>query len=111
VLAVLVVGAPAESERDPPSSVELLHARDADEAVEKLGRNRRIDAVLVLPGVEAASAVAAIRDDVLAPPPIFLPARAEPLPGTRMLAAPATDREELLRLVAEELEGSGPPAR
>ena len=109
MLSVLAVGATPGPEPEPPSSIEVLHAHDADEAVEKLGRNRRIDAVLVLPGVEPSSTVTAILEDVLAPPPIFLPAGSPPIPGTRTLDAPAADREALLRLVAEALEGSRSP--
>ena len=109
MLSVLAVGAAPGPEPEPPSSIEVLHARDADEAVEKLGRNRRIDAILVLPGAEPSSTVAAILEDVLAPPPIFLPAGSSPLPGTRTLGAPAADPEALLRLLAEALEGSRSP--
>jgi hypothetical protein len=103
VLAVLVVGHPPDVEPEPPSAIEILHARDSDEAVEKLGRNRRIDAVLILEAGEAAATVAAIREDVVAPPPIFLPGGATPLPGTRILSASAEDEEALYRSLAEEL--------
>lgn len=101
MIAVLVVGGPGVEDAEPPSAVEVLHARDADDAVEKLGRNRRIDAVLVL--AEAAAAVAAIREDILAPPPIFLPSDAPAIPGARRLDAgsPAA----LLEAIARELGG------
>jgi hypothetical protein len=103
MLAVLVVGHPPDGEPEPPSAIEILHARNSDEAVEKLGRNRRIDAVLILEAGEAAATVAAIREDVVAPPPIFLPGGATPLPGTRVLAASAEDEEALFRSLAEAL--------
>jgi len=78
LLTVLVVSPP-----DPAvdrlagghPSIEILHAHDADEALEKLGRNRRIDAVLLVAraGTAAASEIVAeIRDDNPAPPPIFV---------------------------------------
>jgi hypothetical protein len=89
VLTVLVVGQepPADAGREPDSMIEVLHARDADEAVEKLGRNRRIDAVLLLEAAGAAETLAAIREDNPSPPPVFLPPGAAPIPGTRTLAA------------------------
>jgi hypothetical protein len=103
MLSVLIVGHPSEAEPEPPSGIEILHARSADEAVEKLGRNRRIDAVLILDSREAAEIVEAIREDVVAPPPIFLPGGSTPLPGTRVLPAPAEDEAALFRLLAEAL--------
>jgi hypothetical protein len=103
VLAVLVVGHSPDAEPEPPSAIEILHARNSDEAVEKLGRNRRIDAVLIVEAGQAAATVAAILEDVVAPPPIFLPGGATPLPGTRILPAPAEDEEALYRSLAEAL--------
>jgi hypothetical protein len=105
VLAVLVVGESAQFDAapEPGSSLEVLHARDAEEAVEKLGRNRRIDAVLILSPAQASATVAAIREDILAPPPIFLPAGAPAISGTRALAA--EDPAGLLARVAQALEG------
>jgi hypothetical protein len=109
MLSVLVV-APASldltrlSGRHP--SVEILHAHDPDEAVEKLARNRRIDAVLLLCGAENARILEAVREDIPAAPPLFLPASDQtPQPGTRLLQP--GDPEELVdRLVAELEEGS-----
>jgi hypothetical protein len=106
MLALLVVGeAFAEGARaEPNSSLEVLHARDAGEAVEKLARNRRVDGVLVLSPGDAAAIVAAIREDVLSPPPIFLPEGAPEIRGTWTLAAREPAR--LLALVVETL-GAG----
>ncbi len=105
MIAVLVVGESKAfaAPQDPESSVEVLHARDAEEAVEKLGRNRRIDAVLVLAVAEAGEIVAAIREDLLAPPPIFLAAGGPAIVGTRVL--PAEGPTALLALVVEALGG------
>ncbi|HYK40922.1 MAG TPA: hypothetical protein VE007_00950 [Thermoanaerobaculia bacterium] len=89
--SVLVVGTPPSGgdgleERLP--SVEVLRARDADDAIEKLARNRRVDAVLLLEELPAArKTVSAIRDEFPAPPPVFLalPAGAPPPEGARPL--------------------------
>lgn len=98
---MLVVGGPGIEDAEPPSAVEVLHAHDAEEAVEKLGRNRRIDAVLVL--ADAAATVAAIREDLLAPPPIFLAADAPAVSGARRLTA--GDPGALLEEIAREIAG------
>lgn len=89
MLTILVVGQepPADRPLEPDSSVEVLHARDAEEAVEKLGRNRRIDAVLVLPPADPAATLEAIREDNSSPPPVFLPDGAPRIPGARSVAA------------------------
>ncbi|MGH9317892.1 MAG: hypothetical protein ACRD1P_12395 [Thermoanaerobaculia bacterium] len=109
MLSILVV-APANANltrlggRNP--SVEVLHAHGPDDAVEKLARNRRIDAVLLLCGAENKRIMEAIREDIPAAPPIFLPESDQtPLPGTRLLSP--GDPEELFdRLVRELEEGS-----
>ncbi len=105
MLSVLVVSRATEdlsrlSGRHP--SVEVLHAHEPEEAVEKLARNRRIDAVLLLCGTDDARIVEAIREDIPAAPPLFLMAsdRAA-LPGTRPL--PPGDPEELLDRLVKEL--------
>jgi hypothetical protein len=104
--SILVVG-PAQEDggslEGRLSSVEVLRARGADEAVEKLGRNRRIDAVLLLQ--EEASAletIAAIREDLPAPPPLFLPlpSGAAAPEGVRPLV-PGPAGELLARLIAQ----------
>ena len=85
------------------SSVEVLRARDADDAVEKLGRNRRIDAVLLLePEASSLATIAAIREDLPAPPPIFLPVPAggRVPEGVRPLT-PARPVELLATLIAQ----------
>lgn len=105
MLAILVVGGSGAEEAGPASAVEVLHARDTDDAVEKLGRNRRIDAVLVLDAGEASRTVAAIREDLVAPPPIFLAPSAPPVSGARRLEARGT--RALLEAIVAELGGSG----
>jgi hypothetical protein len=103
VLTVLVVGQepPEDAVREPESTLEVLHARDADEAVEKLGRNRRIDAILLLEPGNAAETLAAIREDNPFPPPVFLPPGAPAIPGTRSL--PAEGPVRLVEAVARAL--------
>lgn len=67
-------------------SIEILRAHDVDEALEKLGRNRRIDAVL-LAGAAAdhsAAILAEIREDNPAPPPVFTTGTG--VPGVRALS-------------------------
>ena len=106
MISVLVVAEPGEElsvlvTRRP--SVEILTAHGLEEAVEKLARNRRIDAVLLLSEREAAAIVAAIREENPAPPPLFVPAGEGPAPsGT--ISLPASSREELLDLLSAELK-------
>jgi hypothetical protein len=110
VIAVLAVGPRIDSSFEPRSSIELLHARDAEDAVEKLGRNRRVDAVLVLEGAETSAVVMAIREDVVAPPPIFRARDASAAEGARALPAASADLSALLESLAAELEGEAPKA-
>ena len=104
--SILVVGS---AERDAGelegrlSSVEVLRARDAEDAVEKLGRNRRIDAVLLLEAPAATlETIAAIREDLPAPPPLYLavPPGAPVPKGVRPLT-PGPPGELLGRLIAQ----------
>jgi len=83
------------------ASVEVLTAHGVEDTLEKLGRNRRIDAVLLLSGEDARAIVAAIEEDNPAHPPLFQPAGRRPLPGTRILAAARP--EELIDLLPGEL--------
>jgi hypothetical protein len=106
MISVLVVGERGEDMaslegQDP--SVEVLLAQGLEEALEKLARNRRIDAVLLLAGAETASIVQAIREDSPAHPPIFVPgASGSLLPGVGAL--PGRSARELLNLLKAKLE-------
>src|SRR5205807_8924403 len=86
MLTVLVVGSVGQPEPVVAAapSVEVLHAAGLESAVETLGRNRRIDAVLLWAGKENEEIAAAIREDNPAPPPIFA-ADPETPPGIRPL--------------------------
>jgi hypothetical protein len=104
MISVLVVVSEGEqldglAARHP--SVEVLTAHGVEDVLEKLGRNRRIDAVLLLSGEDSPTIVAAIEDDNPAHPPLFQPGGQRRLPGTRILAAERP--EELIDLLLGEL--------
>lgn len=101
MISILVVGARSSRAPAGDSSIEALHARDAEEALEKLARNRRVDAILLLEVADAAALVEAIREDNPSPPPIFLPADASPIAGARTLTCAEPAR--LLELVARAI--------
>ena len=103
VLVALPERSPAPDFAGGRSSVEVLLANGCDEAVDRLARNRRVDAVLLLAGAENAAIAAAIREDNLAPPPLFLAASAENLQGASRLASDSP--QELLGLIAASLAG------
>lgn len=84
-------------------SVEVLRARDLEETLDKLGRNRRIDAVLLLGGEETARIAAAVLEDNPASPPLFAPAGREAAARVRALAGKSP--AELLVLIERELAG------
>jgi hypothetical protein len=93
------------------SSVEVLHAETAEEAVEKLARNRRVDAVLLLLPEGNAAAARAIQEDVVPPPPLFAGAADSGIAGVRLLAS--GDPAEMLDLLESALEDGreqAPPA-
>ena len=83
-------------------SVEILVAGGTEEALEKLARNRRIDAVLLLDGAQGRELAAVLREEDPSAPPLFASASAGEVPGARPLAA--TDPEALLELLTRELE-------
>jgi hypothetical protein len=101
MLTVLVVGALGQTEPAvlAAPSVEVLHAAGSESAVETLGRNRRIDAVLLWAGKENEEIAAAIREDNPAPPPIFAVSPA-PQHGVSPLP-PGSLSDSLDRLVSE----------
>jgi hypothetical protein len=107
VITVLAVGDRSQAgELDDAAarqpSLELLHAADVEEALDRLARNRRIDAVLLLVGPEAAREIAeTVLDEDPGAPPIFLPATAAPVSRVRSL--PPGTPEELLQSIVREL--------
>ena len=89
MITVLAVGGAAEElspafARHP--SVEVLTARDGEDALEKLARNRRIDAVLLLAGPESADAARVIHEEDPGGPPLFAPASAGEVPHATSVA-------------------------
>jgi hypothetical protein len=83
-------------------SVEVLTAHGVEDTLEKLGRNRRVDAVLLLEEQGMAAIVAAIEEDNPAHPPLFQAAGGLRVPGTRILAT--AEPAELIDLLVRELE-------
>ena len=105
MISVLIVAAAEQSLEDLAGrhpSVEILAAHGVEDALEKLARNRRIDAVLLLAGQENPSVAGAIRDDNPAHPPLFGAAGQPAAEGVRPL--PAAKPAELLDLLLRELE-------
>ena len=111
MITVLVVGEPEDAEAldsvaAGKPSLELLHARDAEEALERLSRNRRIDGVLlVLPPGRSAEVAAILREEDPSSPPLFASGLDEPPAGVRTLDAATA--EELVDALTRELSGQG----
>ena len=107
MITVLVVGprdraAELDAAATGSPSIELLHAAELEEALDRLARNRRIDAVLVLLESDAAREVArtVIEEDPAAPP-MFVPEAVGEIAGVRVL--PGRTGEELLESIVREL--------
>ncbi|HLN59880.1 MAG TPA: hypothetical protein VK416_15065 [Thermoanaerobaculia bacterium] len=102
ILAVLPEGVQLEELAARHPSVEVLTAHGVEDTLEKLGRNRRVDAVLLLEEQGMAAIVAAIEEDNPAHPPLFQAAGGLRVPGTRILAN--AEPVELIDLLVRELE-------
>ena len=107
MITVLVVSEPARA-RDLDDaaarmpSLELLHAGDVEAALDRLARNRRIDAVLLLlEGDAAAELVRTVLEEDPGAPPIFV--AGGDVPGTRPL--PAAQPGTLLAALERSLAG------
>jgi hypothetical protein len=109
VITVLVVAEPGEA--DPLDraaagrpSLELLHAGDVEDALDRLSRNRRIDAVLLLLSSDrAAEAAALLREEDPSGPPLLAPAPPDPPPGVQPLIAETP--EEIVEVLMQKLSG------
>jgi hypothetical protein len=105
VITILAVGGP---ERDLANafalkpSVEVVTARDVEDALEKLARNRRVDAVLLLDGASAAASAQTILEEDPAAPPLYAPEAGGPIPGARAL--PNASAGELVAMLSARLE-------
>jgi hypothetical protein len=71
MLHVLVVSPEGARDLAAPASFEVLWARSAEDAVEKLARNRRIDAVLFLDDATARQTADLLAGEEGAAPPLF----------------------------------------
>jgi hypothetical protein len=107
MITVLVVG-PRERTQDLDAaaarnpSIELLHAAELEEALDRLARNRRIDAVLLLVETEAAREIAeTVLEEDPAAPPLFLPASAGTLEYT--IPVDGATSEQLLEALVSQL--------
>lgn len=106
MISVLVVGgegADLEKLEGQDPSVEVLLARGLEDALEKLGRNRRIDAVLLVAGIETRGIAEAIREESPAHPPLFV-AEEPTSPPPQTTSLPAREPAELLNLLKTKLE-------
>jgi hypothetical protein len=104
MITILAVGPPLaqlSSVASSHPSVEIVTAVGTEEALEKLARNRRIDAVLLLPGAPAREIAEAIREEDPASPPLFASAEAGPIDGVHTAAA--AEPESLITWVIEHL--------
>lgn len=105
MITILAVGAPERDlagvfARSP--SVEVVSARDVEEALEKLARNRRVDAVLLLDAASAAASARTILEEDPAAPPLYAPAMAGTFPGAQRL--PDGSPDDLIAALAARLE-------
>jgi hypothetical protein len=109
VITILLVAEPREAEAFDrvaahKPSLELLHSGDVEETLERLSRNRRIDAVLLLlPSDRSGKVAAAVSEEDPSSPPLYAPAASKPAPPLR--AVPGATPEELLDAVTRELSG------
>jgi hypothetical protein len=71
VLHVLAVDSGGGRELDAPPSFEILRAHSAEDAVEKLSRNRRIDAVLFFDDETARATALLLSEEGGVAPPLF----------------------------------------
>jgi hypothetical protein len=86
MITILAVGAEAESMAAfgaSHPSVEIVTAHDAEDALERLARNRRIDAVLLLAGSDGAARLIAEEDP--GAPPIFSVVHEDGAEGVRLI--------------------------
>jgi hypothetical protein len=104
VITILAVAGPAvhlESAFVGNPSVEVLTAHDPEEALEKLARNRRIDAVLLF-GARAAEAASLIIDEDPGAPPLYAPLASGTIPSVHSL--PDAAPEEMVATLAARLQ-------
>jgi hypothetical protein len=80
-------------------SLELLHANDVEQALDRLARNRRIDAVLLLLDPESASEIAnVVLEEDPGAPPLYVPQSAGMIEHT--ISIQGETPEQLLEALA-----------
>ncbi len=103
ILVVAPEGPALEKLAQARPSIEILRAHTAEQALEKLGRNRRIDAIVIL-GPDALATIREIQEEEPAPPPLFTPASpGHSIPGVRALPEGLLP-EDLLDEIVRTLE-------
>ena len=102
MITLLLVGSGDAPPAVPPS-VEILRSENADEALEVLSRNRRIDAVLFLDAGTAAETAALLAEEGPSWPPLFQVGEAggSAVPGSIAALDPGSVLEDLLRHLGE----------
>lgn len=108
MITILAVGADTGglstlAARDP--SVEVLTASGVEDALEKLARNRRIDAVFLAGPSDAAGVARVIREEDPGAPPLFAPASAGSLPGVHAVGEESAER--IVEAIAHLLNADG----
>jgi len=91
VIHLLIVARDEPADLDPPPEFEVLWAHSAEDALEKLARNRRIDAVLFFDDETARETVAGIAAEGAGSPPLFRRGGTA-IPGVASLEGPLFDR-------------------
>src|SRR5258706_4124971 len=81
MIHLLIVDPVEPGELSPPATFELLWASGAEEAAEKLARNRRIDAVLFFDRAIAAETARLLQAEDPSFPPLFLAGAGPEQPG------------------------------
>ena len=88
MITILAVGRDAEALAvfgASHPSVEIVTAHDAEDALERLARNRRIDAVLLLQDSDALETARLIVEEDPGAPPVFAALQGEGAEGLRAI--------------------------
>jgi hypothetical protein len=107
MITILAVGPDAEALAAfgaSHPSVEVVTAHEAEEALERLARNRRIDAVLLLAGSDARETARLISEEDPGAPPLFASGDVDAIAGARRLvnASGGALLEELLGVLSSD---------
>lgn len=109
MITILAVGEEAEALASfgaSHPSIEIVTAHGSEDALERLARNRRIDAVLLLGGADAGETAGLIASEDPGGPPLFASADVGDVTGVRRLAAGSG--ESLLEELVRALEPGSP---